>query len=210
MVPAQSRAVVQDERPVVPLEKYMKLPCPACGAVASADAWANDVNCRETMLVVSRLASPLPKAVLGYLSLFRPGKQALTWKKALRLALEIEQLVATGYVHVQGKVDRTCPPSLWARAMEQMVEQRGALRLPMASHNYLSKIAWDLADSADYQAEKKQSTTQMSSRTRPREGADPDVYDPDAVRKEYYRKMNGAPADTVNLDSIPTIIKGMD
>jgi hypothetical protein len=187
----------------------VKLICPSCGAVASADAWANDVNCRETMLVISRLPAPLPKAVLGYLSLFRPGKQALGWKKALRLALEIEQLVATGYVHVQGKVDRTCPPSMWARAMEQMVEQRGALRLPMASHNYLSKIAWDLADSADYGKEKKQISAAQNNRVRPSGGADP-LLDPMEKARREWDARNGAQADTVNLNSIPTIIKRME
>jgi hypothetical protein len=192
------------------MEKDMKLICPGCGVVASAETWSNDELCRETLLVISRLSAPLPKAVLGYLSLFRPGKQALTWKKALRLAGEIEQLVATGYVHVQGKVDRTCPPSMWARAMEQMVEQRGALRLPMASHNYLAKIAWDLADQADYGKEKKQISAAQNNRVRPSGGADPEVYDPDKVRAEYYRKMHGAQPDTVNLNSIPAIIKGMD
>ncbi len=55
----------------------MKLICPSCAAVASAESWVNDANCRETMLVISRLPSPLPKAILGYLSLFRPGQQSL-------------------------------------------------------------------------------------------------------------------------------------
>lgn len=133
----------------------MKLVCPSCGATGSADSWINDATCRETLAVISRLPSPLPKTCLGYLSLFRPGKNALGWKKALRLAFEIEQLAKCGYVSVQGRVDRNCTAGIWAQAMEQMLDQRNGLSLPMANHRYLKKVAHDLADQADYLQEKK-------------------------------------------------------
>ncbi|MBM9605948.1 hypothetical protein [Desulfopila inferna] len=183
----------------------MKLICPGCGAVASAETWSNDELCRETLLVISRLPAPLPKATLGYLSLFRPGKQALTWKKALRLALEIEQLVAAGYVHVQGKIDRTCPPSLWGKAMEQMVEQRGSLRLSMASHIYLAKIAWDLAEQADYGTEKKKTTIL----NRPKGNADPMLDPMEKARREYDERMKRGEV-SVDLNNVSGIVKGMD
>lgn len=127
----------------------MKLICPGCGSVASAETWLNDALCRETLLAVVKLPSPLPQATLGYLSLFRPGKQALTWKKAKRLVTEITALVATDHVQVQGKVARPCSPRIWSQAMEQMNEQRNGLSLPMPSHIYLRKVAWDLADRED-------------------------------------------------------------
>ena len=132
----------------------MKLTCPACGAVASADSWMNDELCRETLVMVAGLPAPLNKTVLGYLSLFRPHKTGLTWKKALRLAAEIRDLVSRGYVESKGKVDRTCPVRIWEQAMEQMVERRITLTLPMPNHNYLKKVAWDLADQEDARAEK--------------------------------------------------------
>jgi len=187
----------------------MKLICPSCGAVASADGWINDANCRETLLVISRLPAPLPKAALGYLSLFRPGTQSLTWKKALRLALEVEELTGKGFVHVQGRVDRDCPPRIWAQAMEQMVERRNnGLTLPLPNHIYLSKVAYDLADQTTRQAETKTEAAKTYTRTRPVE--DISALDPlEKARREWDAK-HGADADTVNLNSIPTIIKGMD
>lgn len=109
-------------------------------------------------MVISRLPSPLPKTCLGYLSLFRPGTSALGWKKALRLALEIEQLAKSGYVSVQGRVDKNCTPGIWAQTMEQMLDQRNGLSLPMANHRYLGKVAHDLADQADYLQEKNRTT----------------------------------------------------
>ena len=102
--------------------------------------------------------------MLGYLSLFRPGKTGLTWKKALRLSEEIRTLTGCGYVNVQGKVDRNCPARIWAQAMEHMVEKRVSLSLPLKNHRYLSKVAWDLADQADAMTE-QQSRTQRVTRT---------------------------------------------
>lgn len=156
MVPQGQRGMVQAKRRLVPLEEVlMKLVCPACGAIASVESWINDEMCREVLAKIAALPAPLPKAVLGYLSLFRPGQNGLSWKKALRLADEINQIVARGYVKVQGKVDRDCPPRIWAQAMEQMVERRATLSLPFKNHNYLRQVAWQLADSEDAKNEKQ-------------------------------------------------------
>ena len=132
----------------------MKLICPCCGATASLESWVNDAHARETLAVISRLPDPLPRCLPAYLSLFRPEKSALGWKKALRLAGEIDGLVSAGYVHVQGKVDRDCTPGMWARGMDQMVEGRAALSTPMPNHNYLKKVVHDIADQADRAREK--------------------------------------------------------
>lgn len=134
----------------------MKLVCPACGAIASAESWINDANCRETLAIISRLPAPLPKTTLAYLSLFRAGKRALTWKKALRLAGEVEALTSKGFISVRGRIDRNCPPRIWAAAMEQMVEQRGSLTLPLGSHRYMIKVAYDMAQKIDHTEETAQ------------------------------------------------------
>lgn len=76
--------------------------------------------------------------------------------KAERIITEFIDLVGKGYVSEKGKVDRPCPPYIWATAMEQMLEKASALTLPMKSHGYLRTIAYQLADKADAQVEKKQ------------------------------------------------------
>ena len=187
----------------------MKLVCPGCAAVASAESWVNDELCRETLAVVTRLPGTLPKVALGYLSLFRPGAQALSWKKALRLAGEIEQLVSPGYVKVHGKVDRNCPPAIWARAMEQMIEQRSGLELPLKNHRYLCKVAWGMADQADYQAEKKQTTTAQNTRVRQGNGADPGVYDPIKIKEEYRKRMQVDESKT-SIPQLSDVLKDID
>lgn len=166
MVPVCPGRMVQTQRRVVPLEKLlMKLICPSCGAIASADSWMNDELCREALAKIAALPAPLPKAALGYLGLFRPGQNGLTWKKALRLADEISQIAAKGHVHVRGKIDRDCPPRIWAQAMEQMVERRNFLSLPLPNgHVYLCKVAWDLADQEA--AKNERSTYQVAQNRR--------------------------------------------
>ncbi|GAB6191130.1 hypothetical protein [Desulfocastanea catecholica] len=189
----------------------MKLICPACGAIASAESWMNDAHCRETLLVISRLPAPLPKSTLGYLSLFRPGKQALSWKKVLRLVGEIETLTAKSYVHVAGRVDRNCPARIWAQAMEQMVERRTGLTLPMPNHNYLTKIAYDMADQADYQGEKKQNMAarQHVAPVPDRSEADP-LLDPMEKARREWDERHGAPSAAPDFNSLKNLIKGMD
>lgn len=140
----------------------MKLVCPSCGAIASAESWMNDELSRETLASIASLQAPLPKAVLGYLSLFRPGQNGLTWKKALRLVEEINKLTAVGYVGIHGRVDRDCPAMIWAQAMEQMSERRNLLTLPLKNHNYLRQVAWQLADQEDARSEQQGRTHRVT------------------------------------------------
>ncbi len=133
----------------------MRMICPGCGLTASAEAWLNDAEARETMLAMTRLPQGLQGAVLPYLGLFRPEKRALSWKKAARLLAELAELTGSGHVQTQGQPARPCPPRLWAEAMSQMVERRERLSLPMPNHNYLRQVAWQLADQADAQGEKR-------------------------------------------------------
>jgi hypothetical protein len=126
----------------------MRLICPACGATSSPEAMTNDALARETMAIIVKMAPPIPLAVLSYLGLFRCGaERALAWKKAKRLAQEITELTGAGYVSVQGRIDRDCPPRIWAAAMESMATNP-TIKRPMNGHNYLRKVAYDLAEEA--------------------------------------------------------------
>lgn len=188
----------------------MKLVCPGCGATASAEAWVNDATCREVLQVVSRLQAPLPKTCLGYLSLFRPGVRALTWKKALRVSLEVEQLTGRGFVNIQGKVDRNCPARIWAKAMEQMLEQRDRLNLPMPNHNYLRKVAYDLADQMDYRQEKKSESQKQAQRIRPDRSKGDINLDPLEKARREWDAEHEVPTEKKGLNDLSTCIKGME
>ena len=195
----------------MPVDKNMKLICPGCGLVASAESWENDQACRETLLIISMLPGPVVKYALGYLSLFRPRKQALSWAKALRLAKELQQLVSLGYIKAQGKPDRNCPPYVWAKAIEQMIEQRGILQLPMKSHGYLKTIAWGLADQADAQDERKKDSSRQNNRTRSA-GTYADLgLDPlEKARREFDKKHQTGNDKSNGEVEFKNVLKGVD
>lgn len=148
----------------------MKLICPSCGLTASAEAWINDAAARDLLLAVASLPAPLPKAMLPYLGLFRPEKQSLRWDKAGKIVSELAKSVQNGFVQVQGKVARPCPPRIWAQAMEQMVERRDSIRRPLPNHNYLKQVAWQLADEEDGKRELRITNCELR-RVRPESAA---------------------------------------
>lgn len=186
----------------------MRLICPSCGAVASADTFHNDDMCRATLAKVAALPGPLPQAALGYLSLFRSGtSRALSWKKALRLVAEVEAMVGKGYVHVQGRVDKNCTPASWARGMEQMVEQRHALRLPMESHVYLEKVVWDLVDRAEGQAELNRNVA-AAQHQRPAAVTTSRDVDPLEKARRAWDEKHGTP-QTKGLEDLSKMIGGI-
>lgn len=138
--------------------------CQTCGTVAPIEWFMADTEYRRICAILVELPKDVQPVVFHYLGLFRPVTgRAMQAKKATRLLSEIKALVAAGHVQVDRKVARPCPPRLWAQAIEQMIERRDRLSLPMPNHQYLMKIAWDLADQADAAAE-QQSRTQRVTR----------------------------------------------
>jgi len=153
----------------------MNLTCPSCGATASANAWENDLEAREALKAIICLQPAVAKAALSYYSLFRPATRALTWKKVKTITQDLTGLVAPGWVQIQGKPARPCPPHLWAQAMEQMVDRSATLSRPLKNHNYLRQIAHQLADQADAKQEQHHRKLETDGTQRViRPPADPD------------------------------------
>ena len=140
--------------------------CQTCGTTAPIEWFLSETEHRQICAVLVELPKDVQAVVFHYLALFKPvtGK-AIQAKKANRILAEIKQLVAAGHVQIDRKVARPCPPRIWAQAMEQMVERRDRLSLPMPNHNYLKSIAWDLADQADAKAERTQGQIARSANT---------------------------------------------
>lgn len=111
---------------------------------------------RQTIQAACALPAQVAKVVLPYLGLFRPEKQALRWSKSLKLINELSAMIAPGYIQIQGKAARPCPPHLWAQALDQMAERRPTLTLPLKNHNYLRQVAYQIADQADAGRERQQ------------------------------------------------------
>eukprot|EP00828_Plagiopyla_frontata_P048581 TRINITY_DN9357_c0_g1_i1.p3 TRINITY_DN9357_c0_g1~~TRINITY_DN9357_c0_g1_i1.p3 ORF type:complete len:196 (-),score=62.83 TRINITY_DN9357_c0_g1_i1:36-623(-) len=132
----------------------MKTVCPACGAISSLEALLTDADARLFMAALTRLPSALVFLAPKYLALFRPQTgRVLQWRKGTRVLTDLQAMVLTGHVHRQGLVDRPCPVSVWAAAVERIIGTPPA-RLPLKNHQYLAAIAWDLADGLDRRQEK--------------------------------------------------------
>lgn len=134
----------------------MKGVCQSCGAVAPLEWFLADGKYKQCLAVMATIPREVAPVTVRYLGLFRPASgRAMSPDKTVRILGEIAALVTAGHVQVKGKVARPCQARIWAEAMEQMLVQRDALDLPMASHVYLLKVAYGLADVADAGAERK-------------------------------------------------------
>lgn len=143
----------------------MRLICPACGAQASLEAWADDAGAREVLAAVCALPGPVVAYVPAYLALFRPlgSGRALSWKRAKKIVAELAKLTAGGHVQRGGRVARPCPPTVWAQALEK-ITQFAPRQLPLTSHGYLTEIAYGMADEADRAAETARNQAERSGR----------------------------------------------
>ncbi len=118
----------------------MRLICPSCGAIHSAESLANDAEARQCLLIVAELPVDIARRALPYLALFRPsgGKRGLIWSKALRLLHELQQMVVDSYIQWDRQPARPNSAQAWAQALERLL-QRPPSRLPLTSHGYLKK-----------------------------------------------------------------------
>lgn len=133
----------------------MILICSCCGAQGSFELFTTDAEAKKAEAKIATFPQPTAAAIPGYLGLFRPDKRALSWRKANSVLESLHALVSVGYVQVKGRSDRDCSPAIWAQAMDDMVARRDRLTRPMPNHNYLRQVAWQLAETADLQAERK-------------------------------------------------------
>jgi len=119
--------------------------CQACGAEMSLEVCGADENWRKFAAAFAKLPCGLQSPALQYIALFRPQKRRLTAARALRIINELNELVAGEYLRTGDGPVRRCPPEVWAAAMMSMAEKDPPLKRPMKNHNYLKKVAWDLA-----------------------------------------------------------------
>lgn len=148
----------------------MRLICPSCGAIASAEAWMNDSIIRNFFETALRLPSPVQIRTLHYLGLFRQGTRALPWRRALTLAKSLRDLTEQETVHWQGGETRPVTPEIWGTAMEATLASNPK---GLRNHNYLRKCAYDLAAElaaraeADREAARKRRTREVDEAPAP-------------------------------------------
>lgn len=135
----------------------MRGTCPSCGEQSHITSFFVEDDGKRMAACVAKMEPVLGRAVIAYLSLFKPVKTALRLARGAKIADEIAALVAEGVVckDERNGVRRAAAPALWAAGIETMLVQRDSLTLPLENHNYLRSVVFSLADKADATAEKQ-------------------------------------------------------
>jgi hypothetical protein len=131
----------------------VRLVCPSCGAIASAEAWANDAAWRQCLQVALELPSAVQQRTLPYIGLFRPAPsprageggvrgKGLSSARALRLIKDLRDLVVRGSIQWAGGEERPAGSMLWAEALDAVLARRPTA---LENHNYLRRVAWEMA-----------------------------------------------------------------
>jgi len=126
----------------------MRLTCPCCGAAYSIEVLLADRAAREAVSTAFRLPPSLSERLLRYIALFRPAERALSWGRAARLMAELEAMITAAQIERNGQC-YPAPVDAWRVALDQMLDGRDRLALPLKSHGYLLEIIVGLHQRAE-------------------------------------------------------------
>lgn len=142
----------------------MKLTCPSCGAIHSAEAWENDADARVCLGIVAKMHKAISPLALIYLGFFRPASgRGLQWKKALRLLQEFTDLATAPEIGWKKNRVLRNKPEYWARAVERMIA-RPPSDLPLDTHNYLRAIAYGIAKDESVEVEQNRNKAENTGK----------------------------------------------
>lgn len=130
----------------------MKGLCPECGCTADLTAFIADSQARQAVAEALSVPAEVGGPLLRYLGLFRPANRALSWGRFERLLKEVSGAVRARQVRRHGR-DWPAPLEVWCAALEEIVERRDKLQLPLRSHGYLYEIVAGAANRAEARAE---------------------------------------------------------
>ena len=125
----------------------MKLQCPCCDAQFNIEEGFTSFEGKQLAALFASLEPVLGKAILYYLRLFNPAKRGLKTAKAIKLVEDLIALVKAGTVTRDARTSETkqADSKMWVAGIEQMLEQRDKLTLPLNNHNYLRAVVWGIA-----------------------------------------------------------------
>jgi hypothetical protein len=130
----------------------MQFTCPCCFARFSIEAALTDDAARKAVAVALKLPAPLGDLILRYMAFFRPSKRALSWDRAAKLLSELVEPIQAARVERHGRAWHA-PIEYWRESLEQMLDRRDKLQLPLKSHGYLFEIVAGIASKAEGRAE---------------------------------------------------------
>jgi hypothetical protein len=126
--------------------------CPGCGTYGTIECFASGEDASEVQKMLARLPGDVGPALLSYLRLFAPRKQALTWARKRRLLAELMPLIEAQQIRRKGR-DWPAPHAAWISAIRTMLDSR-SMELPLTTHGYLLQVIVGEADKAEGQRER--------------------------------------------------------
>lgn len=116
----------------------MKVRCPACGATMSLDVLIAHDDARATLIVLTGISDDLVKAMLKYLTLFRPSEKDLSFNRVSKLLGELVPMIQAEKI-VRNRQEYDAPRAAWIWAANRCLEARdaGRLKTPLTTHGFL-------------------------------------------------------------------------
>lgn len=178
----------------------MNLCCPTCGFKASIEVFAGDKAARHVAALMGRVPPPLSDLLLRYLGLFAPAKHAMTFSRMQTLLQELVPMIEAGRIT---RAKREWPVNLaqWEHGMQQMVEKRAQLTLPLKSHGYLLTILAGDADKLEAQAENEDIKRDRSGESRKTDAATSEAGQWDADRAAQRAQLSAVQALSMEVGS---------
>lgn len=147
----------------------MQITCPSCGTPFPLTAGVNDAEARRFAALMGELPPPIARLMPDYLGLFKPLKQGLRWARMVKLLGELQPEIQSAQVTRQGRT-WAAPQPLWVAALEQVIERRDTLTLPLAGHGYLREVVAGMANRAAGQAEAQREEARRNPYARDQQG----------------------------------------
>ena len=164
----------------------MHVTCPTCSDSFPIVAGFLEADGKRFGMLLAGMEPALGRATIDYLSLFTPPKQKLRLSRAVKIVAALDALVREGTVcrdERQG-VRRAATASQWVAGIEQMLEQRARLTLPLLNHNYLRSVVFGIADQAAAGEEQQREQNARAGRARTGTGVSPPAPPEDPMTRD--------------------------
>lgn len=128
----------------------LKITCPSCQYQFDLLSGLQDAEQRAywSMISKSGLSSDQISLLFRYLTMFKPAKNAMSFKTLNARTSELLEFLDSGRVSRNGNT-RVATPKAWWAAIEQLVTNKpDSLQLPIRNHAYLEQMVFNHAEAA--------------------------------------------------------------
>lgn len=119
----------------------MKVRCPECGTAMSLNVLIAHDDAREALIALAGISDGLARALLKYLTLFRPSEKDLSFARVAKLLNELLPMIRAETVE-RKRQTYPAPREAWIWAAGKCIEARdaGRLKTPLTGHGFLLEV----------------------------------------------------------------------